>query len=58
MRAIVLLNVYVPKGTYIRALGRDLGEAMNCFGHIYELRRTHIGNFSNKCAIYWIYPKN
>ena len=24
---------------------------MNCFGHLYELRRTHIGNFSNKCAI-------
>ena len=39
------------KGTYIRALGRDLGEAMNCFGHLYELRRTHIGNFSNKYAI-------
>ncbi len=39
------------KGTYIRALGRDLAEAMNCFGHLYELRRTHIGNFSNKCAI-------
>ena len=39
------------KGTYIRALGRDLGESMNCFGHLYELRRTHIGNFSNKYAI-------
>ena len=39
------------KGTYIRALGRDLGEFMNCFGHIYQLRRTHIGNFSTKCAI-------
>ncbi len=39
------------KGTYIRALGRDLGDALNCFGHLYELRRTHIGNFSNKCAI-------
>ena len=39
------------KGTYIRALGRDLGEVMNCFGHIHELRRTHIGNFSTKCAI-------
>ena len=24
---------------------------MNCFGHIYKLRRTHIGNFSTKCAI-------
>ena len=39
------------KGTYIRALGRDFAEAMNCFGHLYKLRRTHIGNFSNKCAI-------
>ena len=39
------------KGTYIRALGRDLGEVMNCFGHLYELRRTHIGNFSAECAI-------
>ena len=39
------------KGTYIRALGRDLGEALQCFGHLFELRRTHIGNFSNKCAI-------
>ena len=39
------------KGTYIRALGRDLGEVMNCFGHLHELRRTHIGNFSTKCAI-------
>ena len=39
------------KGTYIRALARDLGEAMNCFGHIYELRRTHVGKFSHKCSI-------
>lgn len=39
------------KGTYIRALGRDLGEAVNCFGHVFELRRTHIGKFSNKCSI-------
>ena len=39
------------KGTYIRALGRDLGEAMSSFGHITKLRRTHIGKFSNKCSI-------
>ena len=39
------------KGTYIRALGRDLGDTMNCFGHLCELRRTHIGTFSKKCAI-------
>ena len=39
------------KGTYIRSLARDLGEAMKCFGHLSELRRTKIGNFSSKCAI-------
>ena len=39
------------KGTYIRALARDLGEAMNCFGHIYKLRRTHVGKFSHNCSI-------
>ena len=39
------------KGTYIRSLGRDLGEAMNSFGHVFKLRRTHIGKFSNKCSI-------
>ena len=39
------------KGTYIRALARDLGETMNCLGHLCELRRTHVGNFSSKCAI-------
>ena len=46
------------KGTYIRALGRDLGEAMNCFGHLHELRRTRIGDFSNKCAILLDLSKN
>ena len=39
------------KGTYIRALGRDLGEAMSSFGHVFKLRRTHIGKFSNKSSI-------
>ena len=39
------------KGTYIRSLARDLGEVMNCFGHISELRRTNIGKFSYKCSI-------
>ncbi len=39
------------KGTYIRSLARDLGEVMNCFGHISELRRTRIGKFSYKYSI-------
>jgi len=33
------------KGTYVRALARDLGQALGCFGHICELRRTRVGSF-------------
>ncbi|MEL0627838.1 tRNA pseudouridine(55) synthase TruB [Salinibacterium amurskyense] len=33
-------------GTYIRALARDLGEALNVGGHLTVLRRTKVGPFS------------
>ena len=33
-------------GTYIRALARDLGSALNVGGHLTALRRTKIGNYS------------
>lgn len=32
-------------GTYIRALARDIGAALNVGGHLTMLRRTKIGNF-------------
>jgi tRNA pseudouridine55 synthase len=32
-------------GTYIRALARDLGEALGVGGHLTELRRTRIGSY-------------
>ncbi|MGO3153706.1 MAG: tRNA pseudouridine(55) synthase TruB [Galactobacter sp.] len=32
-------------GTYIRALARDLGEALNVGGHLTALRRTRVGSF-------------
>ncbi len=31
------------KGTYIRALARDMGRDLGCFGHISRLRRTRVG---------------
>ncbi len=31
------------KGTYIRALARDMGRDLGCFGHIARLRRTRVG---------------
>ncbi len=32
-------------GTYIRALARDLGDALGVGGHLRALRRTHVGPF-------------
>jgi tRNA pseudouridine55 synthase len=34
------------KGTYVRALARDLGRTLGCFGHVSALRRTRVGPFS------------
>lgn len=41
----------VGKGTYIRALARDLGAALGTFGHVAELRRLSVGRFTVEQAI-------
>ena len=33
------------KGTYVRALARDLGRLLGCYGHIETLRRTRVGPY-------------
>ncbi|CCJ07961.1 tRNA pseudouridine(55) synthase TruB [Methylocystis sp. SC2] len=33
------------KGAYVRALARDLGRILGCFGHVTALRRTRVGPF-------------
>ncbi len=38
------IRVVCSKGTYIRALARDIGEALNTGAHLIALRRTRIGN--------------
>lgn len=40
------LRVLCSKGTYIRALARDLGEAMNSGAHLTALRRTRVGEYT------------
>ena len=40
------LRVRCSKGTYIRTLGEDIGEALGCGGHLIELRRVATGPFS------------
>ena len=39
-------RVKCSKGTYIRALARDLGEAMNSGAHLTALRRTRVGDYT------------
>jgi len=34
------------KGTYVRALARDMGRELGCYGHVSELRRTQVGPFN------------
>jgi tRNA pseudouridine55 synthase len=37
--------VWCSAGTYIRALARDLGDALGCGAHLSALRRLHSGSF-------------
>jgi len=39
------------KGTYVRALGRDMAKKLGTEGHIVSLRRTRVGPFSEDSAI-------
>jgi tRNA pseudouridine55 synthase len=41
----VKLVAKVSKGTYIRTLGEDIGEALGCGGHLTSLRRLATGHF-------------
>ena len=39
------LRVHCSKGTYIRTLGEDIGEALGCGAHLSALRRVNTGPF-------------
>jgi len=41
----MIIRVVCGKGTYIRSLARDIGEALNSGAYLTSLRRTRIGNF-------------
>lgn len=40
----ITIRVVCSKGTYIRALARDIGEALESGGHLTGLRRTRVGD--------------
>jgi tRNA pseudouridine55 synthase len=39
------------KGTYVRALARDIGRQLGCFGHVAALRRLQVGPFGESAMI-------
>ena len=47
----VTLEIECGKGTYVRAICRDLAEALGACGHVSDLRRTRVGPFSDKTAV-------
>lgn len=42
----ITVRVVCSKGTYIRALARDIGQALDSGAHLTALRRTRVGRFS------------
>ena len=58
------LRVVCGKGTYIRALARDLGRAVNSGAYLVALRRTQVGDIRvEKCINYdhfqeWLNEQN
>lgn len=42
------LRIRCSKGTYIRSLARDLGEALHSGAHLTMLRRTRVGEYSEE----------
>ena len=44
-------EVVCGKGTYIRALARDMGRTLGCLGHLSMLRRTQVGPFTTNDMI-------
>ncbi|MDO5101642.1 MAG: tRNA pseudouridine(55) synthase TruB [Lautropia sp.] len=45
------LKIDCGKGTYIRSIARDLGEALGCGAHLSGLRRTRVGDFEVRHAV-------
>jgi len=50
-RAQITLDIVCSKGTYIRALARDLGNSLQVGAHVVRLRRIAVGHFSVENAL-------
>lgn len=47
------IRIVCGKGTYIRTIGADIGEALGCGAHLIQLRRTRSGCFSVDKSLTW-----
>ena len=45
------IKISCSKGTYIRAIARDIAYDLNTFGHLQSLQRISIGEFDKKNSI-------
>jgi len=45
------LEVRCGKGTYVRTLGHDIGQALGCGAYVSQLRRTGLGTFDESQAV-------
>ena len=48
---LLTLDIHCSSGTYIRALARDIGEALGCGAYLEELERTAVGPFTLEGAV-------
>ena len=46
-----LFEAHCGKGTYVRAIARDLGRALGTRGHVTSLRRTQVGPFDEHATV-------
>lgn len=49
--ATAVFEAECGKGTYVRAIARDMGRALGCRGHVIALRRTRVGPFGEDDAV-------
>ena len=47
----ITLEIECGKGTYVRAIARDLAEMLGACGHVHALRRTRVGGFTEQNAV-------
>ncbi|MCC2096473.1 MAG: tRNA pseudouridine(55) synthase TruB [Hyphomicrobiales bacterium] len=46
-----VFEAHCGKGTYVRAIARDMGRELGCHGHVTALRRTRVGPFTIEDAV-------